>query len=385
MRLHIALKQSSFALLLVITLMLGYQAYKGSQTTASGAAGATASADAAKSNRSPFAKSPPGDNQEQVYVSRLTPGIISASPEVGDVHAIATIPWSSSDVKRAYNDAESSSCQMRLANQPVQTSLTSFASGQFKGGVRVAALTIRLSVDSDAKAKLPASTKGAILSYLRDHEIAIEPTIHQDRDGRLYFGGDCRAAFYELAKPDVTTRPEPMVEEAIGRIRVLGVLGDKKVGDARTLVLAIRYAKTDDQLLSETNKSKFETELLFLHLPPNATAEAPQLSVFISSDGRENLHRLNRASEGRTIGTAILLTTIRFDSFVMMGVYPASPVVTGVQPYRSVHLPVDMLLRSTSNKADQPSASFQTMLDQFAIDDDAYSLGTASYSTYTAK
>jgi hypothetical protein len=321
----------------------------------------------------------------QNYVSRLVPGILSATPGIGEMPTVDPIPWSSSDVKQAYAVAEYSACQMLVPNQSVQTSLKSLATGQLTGGARIAALTLRLAVDEDAEDDLPATTKNTILSYLRDHEIAISPMVHQQSDGKLYFGGDCRAAFYATSNPEVTVKPEPLIEEAIGRIRILGVLGGQKAGGARTLVLAMRYARTADQLISQTDKSKYETELLFLHLASDATVAAPGLSVFVTSDGRRKLHRLNPGTPGQVISTALLLTTVRFDSYVMMGIYPASPVVTGVLPYKSVQLPVDTLLRSPLYTSNMTSMGFELVLDHFAVYDDADSLLKASYSANPTK
>ena len=42
--------------------------------------------------------------------------------------------------------------------------------------------------------------------------------------GLPYFGADCRAAFYETQNPTVTVDSEPMIGEAVGNFRALGVL-----------------------------------------------------------------------------------------------------------------------------------------------------------------
>lgn len=311
---------------------------------------------------------------EQTYISRLAPGIMSAAPKLSEVPAIEKIPWLPSEIMDVYNQADASACQMLPPGQAVQTSLELLGTSESMGGGRMAALTIRLEVDENEKSKLPSSTKSSILAYLRDHEIAIEPALYVDANGKLYFGGDCRAAFYEVARPEITVAPEPMVQEAIGRIRTLGVLRSQETDQARTLVLAIRYAKTADGPVKPSHAARYETELLFFHLPADATLESPRLSVFISSEGRVNLHRLDRMIQGQVNGTALLTAMIRFDSFVLMGVYPASPVVTGVMPHRSVQMPIEPLVRLTEVRPDGSSLSFQSVLDQYAMNDDVSAL-----------
>lgn len=388
MRLHVTLKYLSILMVVLIVALLCQQAVSrpAAKTTArtvpaAGTAPAPQTVSAAEqpstlppeTERSRLVAAAPNGGQ-RTYNSRLAPGIISAAPRLEEVPAIRQIPWLSSEIMDAYEDAEEAGCQMLLPGQPVQTPLHLLADSETAMSGRIAALTIRLDVDDHEKSKLPASTKGVILQYLRDHEIALEPTIHQDPDGRLYFGGDCRAAFYRLLNPEVTVEPESMVKQAMGRIRTLGVLGDLDDNGARTLVLAIRYARTNDPIIATSNVSKYETELLFFHLPADATLDSPRLSVFVSSDGRLNLHRLNNVLQGQVNGTALLSATIRFDSFVMMGVYPASPVVTGVQPHKSVQMPVEPLLRLTAATADRTSLSFQSVLDQFSVNDDVSAL-----------
>lgn len=363
MRLQTTLKYLSVVMVLVLTAMLYQQ-------VASRAEKATVDEHRAVGSN-------PSNDDQETYTSRLAPGIIGSAPTLNEVPAVTEIPWLSSNLMQAYNDAVAASCQMLLPGQTVQPPLHLLSTSESIAGGRIAALTIRLDVDEREKSKLPTSTKGTILRYLRDHEIVLEPTIHHDPDGRLYFGGDCRAAFYEVSRPEVTVQSEPMVQEAIGRIRTLGVLGDQGTNNARTLVLAIRYARTTDQIAARAGGAKFETELLFFHLPADATLDSPRLTVFASSDGRENLHRLDRLLRGQANGTALLTATIRFDSFVMMGVYPASPVVTGIQPHRSVQLPVDALLRLTSATSNRPQRGFQSVLDQFSVSDDVSKLVAA--------
>lgn len=298
--------------------------------------------------------------------SRLTVGVMGAAPSVGEVVSIKEIPWLPSQINQAYREAEYNTCQLLLPDLPVAPPLTTPEAGQRGHLGRVPAFTIGLEIDDDAKSKLPATTKSTIVGYLRDHQIAIAPILYQDEQGQAYFGTDCRAAFFPVRKPDVTVRPEPMVQDAIARFRVLGVLGGDLSDDGRTLVMAFRYLKSQNRLTGGADGSQFETELFFLHLAPNTTPGEIAISVYATTEGRQNLHRLAVAGKPGETPVPSIIATIRFDSFVMMGLYPSQPVVTGVKNYATSVLGVDTIRRLTSSELGETRLSFQAVLDRFA-------------------
>jgi len=350
-------KVASFVVLLSIGAMFAYQVSPRMRAILMDGTGSSAVGDAA---------SPPGG---RANVRRLSVGVINKATAINELPTIEAVPWQSDELRSAYKAAEGFEVQMLGEGMPVKASLVDEATGVCRTTGRLSALTIGLDIDADSKSKLPSVTRLQIIEYLRDHEIALQPLVHQTDAGKLYFGGVCYAAFYDVAVNQTTIDPEPLVQQSISRIRVLGVLGGEHAEDARTLVMAIRYAVTETPSFNQSRQAKYENELLFFHLSPASTAEIPLLSVFISSDNREYLHRLSSGNENTTHGTALMMTTIRFDSFVMMGIYPAEPVVTGVVPYRSVKIPVAMITQTRYRK-NKNLVSLQALLDEYATSDD---------------
>jgi len=345
-------------MVVVIALMIGYDIAKTPSRSVTPASSAESYDDVPSDKASP---------NDQTYVSRLSPGIISEAPDESEIPRIDSVPWKSMEIRVAYKEAEYASCEMLPAGVLVYAPPQTQENEQARKGMRIAPLTIRLAIDDQAKTKLPASTRNQIISYLRDHQIAVEPTVYRNAEGQAYFGGTCGAAFYQTQSPGLTIAAEPMVRDCMGRIRVLGVLKGEDSDDARTLVLAVRYAMQDQQIISQTAGSKYETELLFFHLAKELNVAAPHVSVFVTSEGRRNLHHLDVTSIGREAESALMTTQIRFDSFVMMGLYPASPVVTGVQPYKSIKMDVATLVRNVTNPDHLRGDGFQAILDRLTV------------------
>ena len=156
-----------------------------------------------------------------------------------------------------------------------------------------------------------------------------------------------------------------MIDEAIGRFRSLGVLGGELANGGRTLLMAFRYVKTSDRITSTTSGQDMETELLFLHLNEGATMQKLSFKAFVTSEERQKLHELAIGGSVLRQSTSTITATIRFDSFIMMGMYPAEPVVTGVRHQATGVLPVSSIRLLTSDKVSQDKLTFEDVLDRF--------------------
>jgi hypothetical protein len=301
-----------------------------------------------------------------VEESRLVVGTLGAVPAASQIHSISQVPWLESEVNAAFDNAGDFACRMLLPDVPVKPYLSRPASGTRGVLGRLPAVTVGLEVDSNARSKLPQTSRGAIEAYLRDHRLAIQPIIYQDEHGQPYFGTDCRAAFYPVATPSTTIKAEPMIEEAIGRFRALGVLRESAEADGRTLVMAFRYVQLDPMRLTRSENASQVTELLFFHLPVGSTDKAPVLEVYATSESRQKLHRLmtQDLSVGETM--PVISASIRFDSFVLMGLYPAKPVVTGFRQRATAVLGIDTALKLTKYADGEDQLTFQQLLDQFS-------------------
>ncbi len=297
--------------------------------------------------------------------SRLTVGIIGATPSQSEVVTISEIPWLTSQVNRAFRDADNSACTLLTPDLPLDPVLAASRPGTRRSLGRIPALTVGLEVDESSKNKLPVATRGAIQGYLKEHRLAIEPTVYESEDVKLYFGTDCRAAFYRQSSPSRTVKAEPMIDEAIGRFRSLGVLGGELAQDGRTLLMAFRYVKSSDRLTSVAGGLETETELLFLHLDADATTQKLSFKAFVTSDERQKLHELAVGGSVLRQTVPTITASIRFDSFVMMGMYPAEPVVTGVRHQATGTLPVSSIRLLTNDKLSQDKVTFEEVLDRF--------------------
>lgn len=309
-----------------------------------------------------------GDDAPQLQAeeSRLVVGTLGAVPAASQIHAIPEVPWLESEINRAFDMSKDFACRLLLPEVQVKPYLSRTARGTRGVLGRLPAVTVGLEVDSEARSKLPQASRGAIEAYLRDHRLAIQPIVYQNEQGQPYFGTDCRAAFYPVATPSTTVKAEPMIEDAIGRFRALGVLRESPEADGRTLVMAFRYVQSDGGRLTRSENASHVTELLFLHLPIGETEKAPVLEVYATSESRQKLHRL--MTEDLSIGDVmpVISASVRFDSFVLMGLYPAKPVVTGVRQRATAVLGVDTVLKLTKHADAEDRITFQQLLDQFS-------------------
>jgi hypothetical protein len=248
---------------------------------------------------------------------------------------------------------------------------------------RISAMTIGLELDAAGRSKLPAVIRGQVDSYLAEHRLSVQPVLYYDTKGQLYFGTDCQAAFFRIDSPGVTVKAEPMIETAIGRFRALGIVGsgtppqshstemDSDAVLGRTLAMAFQFEKAASTTAFASNRSRFTTELLLMHIPAGSTVDNPEVQLFITSDERKTLNRLNTRGERLNSPMPTISADIRFEKTILMGMYPSDPVVTGIQ-YRSEGVvSIDSIIRMTQAK---PSADGSTrtltvteVLDQFGV------------------
>lgn len=310
---------------------------------------------------------PDSAGTDAVNSSRLVTGVMGSTPGIEQIHSIAEVPWQDAQINRAFNQSKDFACQLLLPETAVKPPLTRLPLGRRGVMGRMAAVTLGLEIDSAADLKLPKASAGAIRSYLVEHRLAIEPIVFQNEHGAAYFGTDCRAAFYENAYPISTIKAEALIEEAIGKFRAIGVLRESKDADGRTLVMAFRYVDSTQMTSLTGSKPRDVTELLFLHLAESSTDKLPRLEVFATTDSRENLHRLSTDTDS-VIQDPLptIAASIRFDNFVLMGLYPAKPVVTGIRLRSSGVISRDTIMKLTGTGPENDRITFQSLLDQFA-------------------
>ncbi|MEM9586532.1 MAG: hypothetical protein AAGA03_04570 [Planctomycetota bacterium] len=308
----------------------------------------------------------------------LRVGRIGATPNRQDITRIDTLPIDKPKVVRAYRDSKDRQCRMLVPGATVSPSLRSRASvaGDRAGTFgRMTALTVGLEMSTAGREKLPMVTRGQVATYFRDHRLAIQPTLFHDEDGRLYFGTDCEAAFYEIARPAIALKPEPMIESAVSRFRSLGVVGApqdaRRVSNVtvpthlgRTLAMAFVFEKSDEIATGVAKAGRQAYELLLLHLPENATVDEPRLSVYVTSNDRETLHRLDTDSTEVNSLLPTISAEVRFDKMVLMGLYPAKPVVTKIR-YRSAGVLSMQSVRQLVGGDQESGLTVPEILDRF--------------------
>ncbi len=298
--------------------------------------------------------------------SRLAVGVIGSVPEVSQVPFIDEIPWLESQANRQFNQSKDFACQLLKPALPVKQPITRPQAGKRGSLGRIPVLTVGLEVDEDSRRQLPQASRGAIQSYLANHRLAIEPMLYQSEAGLPYFGADCRAAFYANENPTLTIEAEPMIAEAIGNFRALGVLREGEKTSGRTLVMAFRYAQQATTQITAATVPTNVTELLFLHLAKTEPGNLPKLEVFATSNSRQNLHQLVISSTLTEDPLPTISATIRFEKFVLMGLYPADPIVTGFRQRAIGVMSLETVLRLTKAAAQEDRLTFEQVLDRFS-------------------
>jgi hypothetical protein len=297
---------------------------------------------------------------------RLATGVLGPVPGTNQIRSIATVPWFESDANQAFNNAQEFACELLLPGIAVKPALTRTPLGRRGVLGRVPVVTIGLEVDEDSRNQLPKASRSAIEGYMRNHRLVIEPMIYQDEKGQAYFATDCRAAFYPVSAPTTTIKPEPMIEEAIRRFRAIGVLNESNDSTARTLVMAFRYVEQDKEQITKTAIPREITELLFLHIAPQDRGNLPVVEAFTTSGGRQNLRRLSTHAGILEDPLPMISASVRFDKFVLMGLYPSDPIVTGVRQRAAGVLSMSTILKLTKSADPEDRLTFEEVLDQFS-------------------
>lgn len=286
----------------------------------------------------------------------LMTGVTPAAPAVRSIPVVRTIPWERGELGREFRRGGAQlSCSLLEPGIDVIQPLIAPTAGTSGALGRQSAFSINLALDPAARAALPRVIRGAVESYLKDHQLTIQPVYYHTPDGQPYFGPQVRAAFVEIASPQKTTSAEAMITKSVAELRTLGIYWDKeddlKPEQARTMILAFQY--TLDSKISGNNRAAAnqEYELLFLHLLKDSTPTEPKLAVFATSGGRTDLNLLNASDPKSAHQPSVIAAHIRFGELNMLGMYPANPVVTGVFHQARLSLPVD---------------SFKALLEGFA-------------------
>lgn len=336
-----------------------------------------------------------GDSKSSFNKSKLGTlrlGRIGAVPTLDEIQSLERLPVLDSQIRRVYGAAKTMTCRMLATGSSVKAAVSLPKEGETGSIGRVPAMTVGLSMDPVGRSKLPAVTRGQVDDYLAKHRLSIQPTVHVDENGHLYFGTDCQAAFYEIDRPGIAVAAEPMIESAVERFRSLGIAGVASDLDGlsatakrtlatdrgRTLVMAFRFEKADLTISSVGEGGRNITELLFFHLPASTATwtsaiesinnrQPIPLEVFLTSDERRSLHRLDRNLSNLNAPSADIAADIRFEKMVLMGLYPAEPVVTDIH-YRSAGIiSMEIVNQLMGGLKDQSPMSLDDVLDRFGL------------------
>lgn len=299
----------------------------------------------------------------------LMTGVTPTAPAVRSIPVVRTIPWERGELGREFRRGGAQlSCSLLEPGIDVIQPLVAPAAGAAGALGRQSAFSINLTLDPAARAALPRVIRGAVESYLKDHQLTIQPVYYHTSDGQPFFGPQVRAAFVEIANPQKTTSAEAMITKSVAELRTLGIYwdkeGDLKPEQARTMILAFQYtldSKINGNIRSAANQ---EYELLFLHLLKDSTPTEPKLAVFATSGGRTDLNLLDATDPKSAHQPSVIAAHIRFGELNMLGMYPANPVVTGVFHKARLSLPVDSFKALLEGFASGQPRSLDDVLDE---------------------
>ena len=130
--------------------------------------------------------------------------------------------------------------------------------------------------------------------------------------------------------------------------------------------MAFRYTQQANQMITKTTVAGNVTELMFLHLAQTEPGNLPKLEVFATSDSRQNLHQLVLSSTLTEDPLPTIAATIRFEKFVLMGLYPADPIVTGFRQRAIGVMSLETILRLTNAATKEDRLTFEQVLDRFS-------------------
>lgn len=362
------LRRATIALVILLAGMIGWQAVKSTneQSTATKERDPSEPELSLGSFAQPSLSSESGEQPAGELTLRV--GKIGSAPRRDEITVLKSLPNSERDWTRAYTMAKGNSCRLVAPGASVSAPLSMARSGQHGELGRTSAITIGLEMASQGRQKLPSVTRQQVDQYFEDHRLSVQPKLYYDEEKRVYFGTDCLAAFFEIERPGYTIEPEPMINVAVSRFRTLGIVGVSEESGillGRTLALMFAFEKSDDTVSGVADGGRQALELMLLHLPQDSTADDFDIEVYITSDERTNLHRLDLGNEAVNSPLPTISSEVRFDKMILMGMYPAEPVVTKIHFRSAGILSMEMVTRLTRGTSERTGMSLTEILDEF--------------------
>lgn len=362
------LRRATIALVILLAGMIGWQVVKSTNEQST----ATKERDPSEPELSlgSFAQPSLSSESDEQPAGELTlrVGKIGSAPRRDEITVLKSLPNSERDWTRAYTMAKGNSCRLIAPGASVSAPLSMARSGQHGELGRTSAITIGLEMASQGRQKLPSVTRQQVDQYFEDHRLSVQPKLYYDEEKRVYFGTDCLAAFFEIERPGYTIEPEPMINVAVSRFRTLGIVGVSEESGillGRTLALMFAFEKSDDTVSGVADGGRQALELMLLHLPQDSTADDFDIEVYITSDERTNLHRLDLGNEAVNSPLPTISSEVRFDKMILMGMYPAEPVVTKIHFRSAGILSMEMVTRLTRGTSERTGMSLTEILDEF--------------------
>lgn len=362
------LRRATIALVILLAGMIGWQVVKSTneQSTATKERDPSEPELSLGSFAQPSLSSESGEQPAGELTLRV--GKIGSAPRRDEITVLKSLPNSERDWTRAYTMAKGNSCRLIAPGASVSAPLSMARSGQHGELGRTSAITIGLEMASQGRQKLPSVTRQQVDQYFEDHRLSVQPKLYYDEEKRVYFGTDCLAAFFEIERPGYTIEPEPMINVAVSRFRTLGIVGVSEESGillGRTLALMFAFEKSDDTVSGVADGGRQALELMLLHLPQDSTADDFDIEVYITSDERTNLHRLDLGNEAVNSPLPTISSEVRFDKMILMGMYPAEPVVTKIHFRSAGILSMEMVTRLTRGTSERTGMSLTEILDEF--------------------
>lgn len=287
----------------------------------------------------------------------------------GSVPRLTQIPWEAQEIDAILRRSRGIECRLYppgtdTAPYPERLGTEELPVMSF----RKTAVVVGLSVDPSAQKLLPKASRSAIEDYLNKHMLAIQATIFQNKEGATTFAGPIQAAFVARSTQSSTIAPEPMINDAVRNIRLLGALDSPEQEGhlaAQTLVLTFKYSRDLGEGTSSSSIPVDEYELLFLHLPTDdySAAGEPTIVAFATTDGRTKFMQIESPVVKRSFNPTVM-ASVRFDKFKLMGLYPASPVVTAVRTKSNNAVDVEIVKRRLRGEDGLAQISFNKLLDE---------------------
>jgi len=277
---------------------------------------------------------------------------------------LKSVPWETTEIEEILKSFRAGSCQLLPPNTdvfplPVEIGEITNPIMNFRKG----SIIVGLAMDPAAQRQLPKLSKGEIEGYLARHMLTLQATIFRNREGQVSFAGPVNAAFVAKSAPRTTIAPEKMIQDAIGRIKLLGILSENESLEdksARTLVFSFAYER-DMQGTGIVPLTTTDYELFFLHLIKDEAAifTEPSIITFATTEGRKNFVEIKPSETAPNI-----TASIRFNDFKLMGLYPANPVVTAVKSQSVFSALVDDIRNRLRGDIGLPPITLSQLLDE---------------------